>query len=189
MTPRLRLHELPLHPTPEQLHHLRQLRAACGLVALATAEQAYWQAAGQDVSVAALLGGADHPDRTPEGEAQELRRGGDVAGVPVTLLVNAIASQRAQMGEPALGGAGAPHVRLPIPLGGAQWITHAAPDGLLLAGVPGIVAAPVWQAQRAYGDVPPTASRRVILTGAAWADRGHGDHGWMVDVELDVAGI
>lgn len=185
----IHLYELPLHPTPEQLHHLRQLRVACGLVALATAEQAYWQARGQDVSIAALLGGADHPNRTAEGEARALRKESDVSTVPFTLLENAILSQRIEQSGTSVRGAGGATVRLPVPLGGAAWVTHAVPQGLQLAGVPGIVAARTDDLYRAYAEDREETGTRIVLTGAAWADHGHGDHGWIMDVELNLVEI
>lgn len=185
MTPTIRLLDLPIHPTPEQIHHLRQLRAECGLVALATAEQAYWRVADHDVAIAALLGGSDHPDRSAEGEAHGLREGSDVAAVPLDLLINAVVSQRAHLAVPDAGSA--PTVRVPVPLGGARWVVGAVATGLHLAGVPGVITAPVARIHRAFGDLG--AHQRVVLTGAAWAERGHGDHTWSLDVELSLVRV
>ncbi|CAM4001935.1 hypothetical protein [Deinococcus marmoris] len=153
--------EFEIMPSPAQAYSLRQLRAACGTVALACAEQALAQARGQDNSIASLLGGADHPVRDPLAEATELRKNGDVCDTPLTLLLNTIVSQRARGGH---------LVSAPVQLGGEDWLLGLNSGGVWLRGVPGII--PARMGQIAHWDmafpVPDATLRAYQPTGSAW---------------------
>ncbi|OLV16686.1 hypothetical protein [Deinococcus marmoris] len=153
--------EFEITPTPEQAHALRQLRAACGTVALACAEQNKLQASGQDHSIASLLGGADHPVRTPLAEATELRKNGDVCDTPLTLLLNTIVSQRAR---------GDHLVSAPVQLGGEDWLLGLSGSGVRLRGVPGIIPAQMVHIAHwaMVYPAPGTTPQPYQPTGSAW---------------------
>lgn len=157
--------EFEIMPTPDQAYMLRQLRAACASVALACAEQARNLAHGKDVSLASLLGGADHPVRTPLAEASELRKGSDISDVPLTLLIHTIISQRAQMtrvGHP---------VAAPVSLGGEEWLIGLDSSGVQLLGIPEIISAQLEHiADWAMVFPAPDAALQAFRpTGSAWA--------------------
>ena len=143
-------YEIDVRFTPQQYAAVRRLRASGEAVTLAAHEQALLAREGTDVSLAAVLGKADHADRSPEGEARALHER-VLPAVPIGVLLRAVTSFQDRLAR--LGAsrvlAEVPLVGAPMPLGGPGWLTPVPPRGVQLLGVPGVVEAdlhllPVW---------------------------------------------
>lgn len=172
-------YEIDVHLTPPQHAAVGRLRASVETVTLAAYEQARLAQRGTAVSIAAVLGGADHPDRSPEGEARALHER-VLPDVPLGVLLGAVTAFRHR-----LVGLGEARVLADVPpvggltsFAGPGWLTPAPPLGVRLLGVPGVVEAdlhllPAWARaviERDYGDVgsaPEVDVRGATLTG--WA--------------------
>ncbi len=132
--------EIPLFPSPEQARRLLRLSTAHHLVMTLCAEQARLRLNGEDVALAALLGGEHLPGQTPDEAVAALTALPVLSDVPAGCVVYAIRSyqvlmtvQREQRLEEL------PAVPAPFLVGGAGLISrvdHSAVDVLGVGTVP-----------------------------------------------------
>ncbi len=128
--------EIPLFPSPEQAVRLLRLSTAQNLVMTLCAEQVRLRQRGEDVALAALLGGQNHPGQTPGEAAAALTALPILGDVPVGCVAYAIRSyqmlltvQRDQQAEEL------PDVPAPFLVAGAGLVTHVGHNALDVAGV------------------------------------------------------
>ncbi|AIZ45170.1 hypothetical protein QR90_08725 [Deinococcus radiopugnans] len=188
--PQIHEYTLPLFPTALQVRALDALSALTQRIECAAVQQARLD---MTTSLAALLGGPDHAERSDEAEIRALLRLPAMAAVPSGLVRQAVTGRRARTARSDLA---AP--ARPTPVSGEGLILPATPGGLILAGVPGIVTVgtdklPPWAAQvwrHAAGGAKPTLDPRLVtasVTGWAYIERGSyaGTPGWLIDIALD----
>lgn len=189
MTPNHHEYTIPLCPTPAQERALDALSILTHRIECAALQQARL---GMNTSLAALLDGPDHAERGDEAEIRALQALPGLAALPLGLIRQAVSGQRARITR---GDLTAP--AQPAPVSGEGLILPATPDGLTLAGVPGVVkvgidklppwAAQVWQ--HAAGGPKPTLDPRLGTANiTSWAFVERGDYadtsGWLIDIVL-----
>lgn len=132
----LDFNEIQLFPSPEQAVRLLRLSAAHHLVMTLCAEQARLRQRGEDVALAALLGGDNLPGQTPDEAAAALTALPVLTDVPAGCVAYAIRSyqvlttvQRDQRTE------GLPDVPAPFLVAGAALVTQVRHSALDIAGV------------------------------------------------------
>ncbi|AIZ45150.1 hypothetical protein QR90_08615 [Deinococcus radiopugnans] len=190
MTPNHHEYTIPLSPNSEQVRALDTLSALTHRIKCAALQQARL---GMTTSLAALLGGPNHLERGDEAEIRALQVLPSMAEVPFGLIQQAVTGRRARIRR---GDLAAP--ARPTPVSGNDLIMPAEPDGLTLAGVPGVIEAsidrlPPWAAQvweHAAGGPKPTLDPRLVtasVTRWAYIERGSyaGTSGWLIDIALD----
>ena len=128
--------EIPLFPNAEQAQRLLRLSAAHTLVMTLCAQQTRLQQRGEDVALAALLGGDNLPSQTPDEAAAALVALPILGDVPVGCVAYAIRSyqmlltvQREQRIE------GLPAVPAPFLVAGAGLVTQVRHSALDIADV------------------------------------------------------
>jgi hypothetical protein len=128
----------PLDPMPGQIQALRRLHDAGHLVRPACwqPEMLAWHA-GLDLSLAALVGGDVHFNRTVSGELMALFVTRAIRGVPLGLIAAMIQDERTERDEhvyamPELG---------PVHVWGACMVRGACIDGVWLEGVGSLLLA------------------------------------------------
>lgn len=177
---------LPLHPMPRQVEALRRLHDAGHLIRLACWQQAMLaRRAGLDVSLAALLGGDPHYDRTVRGELMALSVTRAVGWAPLGLLAAAIHEQRDEPDDslPTSG---------PVHVWGNRLVRGVCIDGVWLEGVDGLLLAPLDQFPADHQGVirsdtlnPGRGPVDVTLAGlAGWACVEETEQGWQLTLGL-----
>ncbi|OLV17223.1 hypothetical protein [Deinococcus marmoris] len=191
--PQNHTYTIPLTPTPVQEQALDELIRQSRVVRQACVDQAMLALDGQDTSLSALLGGADHADRSAAAELWALMGLPPLATAPSGMLHHAIKDQRsriARAGQPVT-------VAEPVAVAGDTLISPVTLETLQLVGVPGVLsvdaeqlprwAASVW-ARTAGGQdlVPELDLSGASITGWTSIERGsyNGVDGWLIDVEL-----
>lgn len=180
---------LPLDLMPRQVEALRRLHDAAHLIRLACWQQEMLaRRAGLDVSLAALLGGDPHHDRTVSGELMALFVTRAVLGVPLGLIAAMIQAERTEQDEPVYS---MPELG-PVHVWGACMVRGVCIDGLWLEGIDSLLLAPMDQLPADHQRIirsdtltPADGPVDVTLAGlSGWVCVEETEHGWQLTLEL-----
>lgn len=188
--------ELPLHPTPDQALVLLRLSAAHRSTELLCMDQAFLKISGQNVALAALVGGLDHPDRTPAGEATALAATQLFAGCPPSALEYAIFSYQSRLRRCAVHNYGdLPKVGASRVVAGHGLVRPAGPGALRIDGV-GTVRADLtrlperardglWDGSTDDEAASARSEQGIEYSGHGYVEREWDGTDWKWTVELD----
>lgn len=182
--------EFSLQPTPAQATALLQLSAATRAAELLARDQAVLALAGQDVALAALAGGPDHPDRSLAGEAAALAATPPFRGCPPNMLVYAASRYGSRLRQCAVHDVKElPAISALRVAGGDDLVQPAGSAAFEIDGVGEVAVdlthSPQWACEVLWGDPYLTDQWDLAYSGSAYIEHQWVDGQWRWTVELD----